>query len=135
MSELEPRKSPELQARVDIWRPGVLFHNFRRFPREGKKVDRLRRILEVGIVPVNLDRIGDVTPDIRRDSQLTPGYDRTVFLHRSHPVFSQPYIPRNREVVSCFVNPSARIFTPDDVPSGWPVHSLDEVYVDGIILP
>lgn len=74
------------RARVKkLWQIGELFHNFARFSQrpEMKKVDRLTRILENGLVaPASCDD-GTVRSDLNIVVMGAPvPYDSLVFLHR-----------------------------------------------------
>jgi hypothetical protein len=133
-------QTPEMLARakvMELWRPGNLFHNFSRYPRDprAKPIDRLAAVLHKGLVPPALDPTGEVVSDLSLTVEGTARpYDSVVFLHQ-YGENSWLYRPQDPNTFCCFVDRTIPLLTQKDMEPDWPVLAQDEVYVAGIIPP
>lgn len=126
------------RARVKkLWRTGELFHNFARYSHrpEMKKVDRLARILESGLVAPASCNDGTVRSDLNITVIGAPvPYDSLVFLHRFREI-SGLYLWSRPEHFTVLVEPNVPFLTPQDMGKHWAMLSQDEVYVRDRIAP
>jgi hypothetical protein len=131
-------RSFEKLSQKNLLYEGVLFHKFNRYVQnspQDQQVDRLKEILENGLVPPGLDATGRVISDLNLEVKGTSiPYDEVVFLHKFDPHVSFPYtFIESGGAVVVLDDEKVDYKSIDHMEAGWPFMSRDEVYVHGKI--